>query len=56
MSFYFGGHEILDTDTPNSIGLKEGDTIEVFDKDKLSPIATNENKNLGRFVFYIVKT
>ena len=56
VSFYFGGREILDTDTPNSLGLKEGDKIEVFDKDKLSPISANVNKSMGRFVCYIVKT
>ena len=32
MSFQFKGREILDTDTPNSIGLKEGDKIDVLDK------------------------
>ena len=32
LSFQFQGREILDTDTPNSIGLKEGDKIDVLDK------------------------
>ena len=32
VSFHFGGREILDTDTPKSIGLKEGDKIDVSDK------------------------
>ena len=32
LSFQFKGREILDTDTPNSIGLKEGDKIDVLDK------------------------
>jgi len=36
--FQFQGREILDTDTPNSIGLKEGNKIDVLDKpsEKLS--------------------
>ena len=32
MSFQFKGREILDTDTPNSIGLKECDKIDVLEK------------------------
>jgi len=32
VSFKFQGREILDTDTPNSIGLKEGHKIDVLEK------------------------
>ena len=32
MVFMYKGQEILETDTPNSIGLKEGDTIDCFDR------------------------
>ena len=28
----YGGRLILDTDTPESLGLKEGDKVEVFHK------------------------
>lgn len=32
MNFQFQGREVLDTDTPNSIGMKEGDKIDVLEK------------------------
>ena len=30
--FMYNGQEVIETDTPKSIGLKEGDNIDCFDR------------------------
>ena len=48
VSFYFNGREILDTDTPLSIGLKESDKI--FVCDRLLENCITKNKKMGKTV------
>ena len=48
VSFYFNGREILDTDTPLSIGLKESDKI--FVCDRLLENYITKNKKMGKTV------
>jgi len=37
---YYAGREVLDTDTPRSIGLNEGDVLEIFVEDLHPNIAS----------------
>ena len=32
VSFMYNGREVIETDTPESIGLKEGDNTDCFDR------------------------
>ena len=32
VSFMYNGREVFENDSPNSIGLKEGDNIDCFDR------------------------
>ena len=48
VSFYFDGRNILDTDTPLSIGLKESDKI--FVCDRLLENYITKNEKMGKTV------